>query len=736
MAMTGGTAKLVSKGTPPGWPGPISLYVYYKEDSQSTEDNQTVLSLGMYVTTPSGWYFGKWTDWNGSYVGTATSGSSCKSFDGSCPAGTEGTRWLVENQKITVKHDDDGDKKVTIYWHWGVNSGWSGVMNNPSGSFAVDLTTIPRASTIDSLSCDTKYFTGRLTYKYTPKSPDYYNRCNISLNQDGNFVSVKAINLGKNAASQQTAAVTLSSSELETIYKELPSATKGTLRFTLRTYSDSGYTDQVGDYAYKEITLSIPDDSSTQPELSMSLAPVGSLPEAFDGLYIQGNTRVKATLTAKGKYGASIKSYCMKVDGKTYDADDQYTSDYLAKSGGITVTGYATDGRGYTGATEQNITVIAYSKPKILAASGESEVVAVRCDKDGNLSDSGTYLKIMAKRSYSPVKSGGVQKNFCKIRYRYKIEGGSWTAWTTILDGSNLASDEIKTGALLGGALSIKSSYLVQVQAIDDIGGSNSTTIAVPTDKVYGHRDGRRRSFTFGGYVEDDNTFAIAEDITFEARGPVMARGGGNIDILILGKQLTASAEAPITLNNFKTPGNYYSPNADNSRYISDTPYTAGGFAMTVRELQTTSYIRQELFYGRTTWIRHFDGTDWSDWWRYQTTTVPETASADYVVETGVSGGWTYKKWKGGTYEMFGTFEITPTSSTKNEALYRTNNMTIKVPFTINSAYVSGTVVGYYWITNGGISGDSAITLRLMSDKEFSTTNAIEVRLAVVGTYD
>ena len=148
MAMTGGTARLVSKGTPSGWPGPISLYVYYKEDSQSKEDNQTVLSLGMYVTTPSGWHLGKWTDWNGSYVGIATSGDGYKRFDGSCPAGTEGTRWLVENQKVTVKHNDDGTKKVTIYWHWGVNSSWPGVMNNPSGSFAVDLTTIPRASTI------------------------------------------------------------------------------------------------------------------------------------------------------------------------------------------------------------------------------------------------------------------------------------------------------------------------------------------------------------------------------------------------------------------------------------------------------------------------------------------------------------------------------------------------------------------------------------------------------------
>lgn len=120
MAMTGGKSKLVATGTPSKWPGPISLYVYYKEDSQSKENNQTVLSLGMYITTPSGYYFGPWDDFNGSYVGTATSGTNCKTFNGTCPANTQGTRWLAENLKVTVTHDSDGKKKATIYWKWGI----------------------------------------------------------------------------------------------------------------------------------------------------------------------------------------------------------------------------------------------------------------------------------------------------------------------------------------------------------------------------------------------------------------------------------------------------------------------------------------------------------------------------------------------------------------------------------------------------------------------------------------
>ena len=230
--------------------------------------------------------------------------------------------------------------------------------------------------------------------------------------------------------------------------------------------------------------------------------------------------------------------------------------------------------------------------------------------------------------------------------------------------------------------------------------------------------------------MEEDNTFSIAEDIQFKVKG------GGNVDKLTRGIKLTATADMPIDLDDYKTPGNYFSPNTENSQNIRNTPYTDGGFGLTVRELQTADYVRQELIYGRNTWMRHFDGESWSKWWRYQTTIVAETAAADYVIESGVSGGWTYRKWKGGTYEMYGTFEVTPPASTLRDTLYRTDNMTIAVPFTISSAVVSGTAVGHYWITNGGISDDDKITLRLMGTREFNTTTAIEVRLSVVGTYE
>ena len=643
----------------------------------------------------------------------------------------KGTTKTILDKTITVTHKDDGSGEVKVRT-WMDTDISAGVVEL---SKALTLDTIPRAAVITSAGNVT--LGNACSVKWTPAAASMRYKLKFSIGKWSYTTS--AIHPNKTSAYTYTGyAIPLD------VANQIPSATTGTMTVTLYTYSDSEASAQVGSSDSETFTVTVPNNSNTQPSVTMELYTVTSLGDSFSGLYVQGKTKVKATLSADGKYSATIKAYSMKADGVTYDSDDNYTSGYLSKYGEIKVYGYATDARGFTGSVEKKITVLPYSKPQLLPANGESDVVAARCDANGNLSNSGTYLKIKAKRSYSPVKSGGVQRNFCKIRYRYKLESAaSWSAWSTILASDKLDSDQVETGALLSGALSASKTYLVQVGVVDDVGGSANTTIPISTDMVYMHRDKLRRALSFGMYIQDDNTIDIAEDITVRVRGPFEVlststadeSSGNTVDYLKLGAKITATSTAPVSLNTIKTPGNYYSPNAENSQYITDSPYTAGGFSLTVREIQTSSYIRQELFYGRTTWIRHFDGTAWSGWWRYLTTPVPETAAVDYVIETGVSGGWTYKKWKGGTYEMFGTFEVTPTSSTIQEALYRTNNMTIDVPFPISSAIVTGTAVGYYWITNGGISGTQKITLRLMSDKAFSTTTAIEVRLAVAGTY-
>jgi hypothetical protein len=75
---------------------------------------------------------------------------------------------------------------------------------------------------------------------------------------------------------------------------------------------------------------------------------------------------------------------------------------------------------------------------------------------------------------------------------------------------------EIITAPLLNGTLSVKATYEVQVRAIDDIGEYSYTTVKIPTDKIFCHRGWN--SIAYGGYIEEDNTFAITGDMKFKVK--------------------------------------------------------------------------------------------------------------------------------------------------------------------------------------------------------------------------
>jgi hypothetical protein len=298
-------------------------------------------------------------------------------------------------------------------------------------------------------------------------------------------------------------------------------ARTGTMLATLYTYQADGT--QVGSEYNKAFTVTIPDNSSTKPTATMTLSPVSSLKAPFNSLYICGRSKVDADFTnGEGKYGATIAAYKTDVGIKSYGSP--YTSEYITTSGTVTVTGSVRDSRGFIRTYTQNISVIPYESPRILPASGESEIVCARCDENGNLSDTGTYFKIKAKRKYSKVESDGTQNNFCTIRYRLKPEGGSYSGWKPIL-ATTAQSDEVETGALGNGYILLTNTYVVQVGVEDTMGETETVTISIPTEHVYMHRAGSINSLGIGKYVSEENTVDVAEDITTKFRGKVNFAG-------------------------------------------------------------------------------------------------------------------------------------------------------------------------------------------------------------------
>lgn len=397
-----------------------------------------------------------------------------------------------------ISHNDDGTKSITISGSVSAPSGTNYAGHKTSGSGTATFDPISRASTITSVSNTT--LGSSCSVKWTPASASFGYKLEFSLG--GLTQTTDLIKPNRTTAYTYTGyTIPLSFAD------KLPSAKTGTMTVTLYTYN-GGALIPFRATSSKTFTVTVPNNSSTQPAVSMSLAPVGSLPSAFAGLYIQGKTKVKATMSATAKYSASINSYSMKVYGTSYGSSDGYTSGYLSNYGTIPVYGYATDSRGYTGDTSSNITVLAYSKPKITAE------VCGRCDEEGKLSEDGTYLKIKATRTYSAVNSNGVQKNFCQIRYRYKAaSASSYSAWTTILDSGDLSTNTVETDALLGGVLFSKTSYVVQIQAVDSIGEYSEVTIDIPTESVHTHRT--KNGMGLGKYCEGENLLDVAWDARF-----------------------------------------------------------------------------------------------------------------------------------------------------------------------------------------------------------------------------
>ena len=403
---------------------------------------------------------------------------------------------------ITVAHRDDGSGSVRV--RTAMETGISaGVVEL---SETLTLTTIPRASTINSVS--NVIIGNRCNVKWTPMSSTLFYKLGFQIGDWKHSSEVVHPNGTKEYA--YTGLVI----PME-VANQIPNGATGNMYVYLHTFSDSAGTVQIGNTASAVFAVTVPDNEDTRPDVGMTLTPVSSLPDSFSGLYIQGKSKVRAAIAPKGRYEAGIVSSFVNVGGSQYGAEEDYTSDHLNTYGQLKVTGYATDSRGYTGSSEQSITVIPYLRPQI------QNVTAERCEQDGTLSESGTYLKISAKRVYAKVMSDNVQKNFCQIRYRCKVEGGQNGEWVTIL-ASDAADDTVTTEALMNGSLAITNTYIVEVQAIDDVGEHGDATVTVPTERVYDHEAGSIGSYGFGKYVTDQNTFDIAEEKTFRARGKVV----------------------------------------------------------------------------------------------------------------------------------------------------------------------------------------------------------------------
>ena len=473
-----------------------SLSITEVAGSQNIAANTSKVRI-LWTSTQSG------SSWNG-YTKTAT---YYVSINGGAEQAYPVTYTLPQNSTATIadvtitvthKADGTGTVKVRTWMDTGISAGVVEL------SKSLTLATIPRVS-VPTLSANSIDIGKAITIYTNRQSSSFTHHLYYSVN-GGAFVGVTS---GITDSITWTVPYDILSS--------IPNSNQATVTIKLYTFSGES------NLGNKDVSFTayVPSNANTQPSITVNdIKPISTLPSPFNTLYIQGLSRVKADFTASGVRGSSIKSRSIVVEGETCDSSDDYTSKYLSGHGEITVTLSATDSRGITGSVTRKINVMAYAKPKIMGISDGADIICARCDAKGNITDSGTYLKVKARRSYSKVMSD-VQKNFCAIVVRYGTASGQMSAWQTILAKDNLSTNDVDSEPLLGGALAVDTSYVVQVGVKDDVSDVVYATFHIPTDKIDSHEG---NGFLALGKYSEKAGFECAWDAEFY--DTVTIRGG------------------------------------------------------------------------------------------------------------------------------------------------------------------------------------------------------------------
>lgn len=377
-----------------------------------------------------------------------------------------------------ISHGSDGKKTLSV-------SAWIShdVVTSSEQGFSVTLTTIPRASSLDSFTCSTSYLDGTFTYKYTPKSSSFYNRLRISI---PSVVQLTTLNLGQKSASQQTATFTLNSGLLQTIYNRYPNQATSYIGIVIETYSNSGYTTKVGESSELKINLNFP--TSVRPSISaVAISEGGGFGDHFGGIYVQNKSKLRVAITAAGVYGSTISKYETTISGQTYTGGT-ITSNVITASGSLAVTTKVTDSRGRTYSVNNNVTVAAYESPRVTAFS------AFRADASGEPLDEGKRLNMAVAFSISPINN--LNDNDWSIEYRRQAES-SWTEYTSGQD--YVVDTDYLTGELFG----VDYTYILRL-SITDFFGTYDFDLQIPTSFNLVDYNASGRGIEFGAASEED----------------------------------------------------------------------------------------------------------------------------------------------------------------------------------------------------------------------------------------
>ena len=376
----------------------------------------------------------------------------------------------IFTKTVTVAHNADGTKTCAFSATAGINVTLSGTYyGNVTASGSGTFDTIARASTIGSVTSSVSINgTNEVTVNITRAASSFTHTVVFSF---GSY------------SKTTTGVATSTSYAIPTSWiNAMPSATTGTAKVTVTTYSGST---KIGSAVSKNFTVTVP--SSVVPTISAVTISeaVSGLAAQFGG-YVQGKSKLAVKITSAGVYSSSIKSYKTTIQGASFTAAS-FTSGVLSKSGSSTITITATDSRGRTATTTRSLSVIAYAAPKILSFQG------FRCLQDGTENYEGTYVRAAMNFSISPVGN----KNTAAYTLEYKLQTA--TTWTALTSGSVYALNDSIVSA--SGLFGQDNSFDIRL-SVTDYFTTVRSTFEIPTAFTLIDYNASGRGIAFGKVSE------------------------------------------------------------------------------------------------------------------------------------------------------------------------------------------------------------------------------------------
>jgi hypothetical protein len=325
----------------------------------------------------------------------------------------------------------------------------------------------------------------------------------------------------KTAGTQQGEGVRFVSSELSKIYEALSKTTTGIIRVTIRTYSDSGYSKQVGEANYKEISLSIP--TSVKPTAELTVSPVNTNAWIKEkNIYVAGYSGLSATLSATAGEGASMSSH--SIAGGDYSSNTSKLSvNKISASGNIALTGKAVDSRGRSGSASKTITVQPYSIPAITSLTIERGTYSSGWTSDEN----GPDVKVVFKTALALTNYSNTYKA------AFLLDGAAKTPNSGTTTGLSSGTSYTVYFQNIDG----ESSHSLKVSATDSVGDTGTATITIPTINVTMEFNSSGKGIAFGKTSEKE-AFECAWDAEFSGK------------VIIGGKQIVFNADGTCSWKN------------------------------------------------------------------------------------------------------------------------------------------------------------------------------------------